>query len=218
MKHLLITLSLIFMVSTAMQAQYVFSGSSGSYYGYIYEDGMADDGTRYIISDLLTIDKYAFSLCKFIPQEGNSWYGIAVESKEYIPRNGLLVFVHRFQGNNKTLVLGQRVLDKAIASKSTIGFSPTLFFGSNSLGGILMSLYPKTVTSEVSYSVYDLSEEDLKLIIEADFKEIRISSRTTYRALKGHYPKTVSKWLARAKGNVDERSEKSLNTILEDIE
>ncbi len=218
MKRILITISLLFMASIAMQAQHVFSGVSGPRFGRIYEDGMADDGTRYIISDMRMIGVYAFSLCKFVPQEGEPWYGIAVESKDYIPRNGLMVIVYGSPDSYQTLVLGQKIADNAMTTKSTIGFRPMLFFGSNNLGGLLMSLSPKTVTSEVSYSVYDLSEEDLILLIDGEINEIRISARTTYSSLNHYLLRTFPEWLAKAKEDVDVRSEQSLNTILEGLE
>ena len=217
MKRFITSLIILFAASVLMSAQYVFSGTSGAYLGCIYEDGMTDDGTRYIISDMQVIDRYAFSLCKFVPEEGDSWYGIAIESREYIPKNGLLVFICESSGELLPFVLGQRVSDKGVATRLSLGFSPTLFFGSNNLGGLLMSLYPKTVTAEVSYSVYDLSVHDIERLLETNIKEMRISSRSTYKTLKGPYPKLLSKWLIKAKEDVDARSIRSLNSILEDI-
>ena len=217
MRRFIATLIVLFAAGVMMSAQYVFSGSSGAYLGYIYEDGMSDDGVRYIISDMQVIDKYAFSLCKFVPEEGEPWYGIAIESREYIPKNGLLVFICESTGGLQPFVLGQRVSDKGVATTLSVGLNPILFFGGNNLGGLLMSLYPKTVTSEVSYSVYDLSVQDLEQLLATSIKEMRISSRSTYKTLKGHYPKMLSKWMVKAKEDVDARSERSLNSILDDI-
>lgn len=217
MRRFIATLIVLFAAGVMMSAQYVFSGSSGAYLGYIYEDGMSDDGVRYIISDMQVIDKYAFSLCKFVPEEGEPWYGVAIESKEYIPRNGLLVFITESSDELQTFVLGQKVSDKGVATKLSVGFNPVLFFGSNNLGGMLMSLYPKTITSEVSYSVYDMSAQDLEQLLTTTFKEVRISSRSTYKTLKGNYLKTLSKWMIKAKEDVDARSQRSRNSILEDI-
>ncbi len=215
MKRLLLTIVVALLTSTILPAQQVFSGIGGAYLGSIYEDGMMDDGTRYIISDMRVWNAYTFSLCKFIPASGDPWYGLAVESKEYIPTNGLLVFVCELNGETKTFILGQSVSDKAIAQKETIGINPVFFFGgANSLA---LALYSKTVHSEVSYAIYDLSAEVLEQLLSTTFKEIRISSRSTYKKIKEPL-KNFSKWMEKAKSDVDIRSGRSLNSILEDIE
>lgn len=213
MKRIL-AIIVVLMASTTISAQHIFSGTGGDYLGRIYEDGMMNDGTRYIISDMRVLNTYTFSLCKFIPSSGEPWYGLAVESKEFIPTNGLLVFVCGDKGDTKTFILGQSVSDNAIAQRETIGINPVFFFGgANSLA---LSLYAKTVHSEVSYAIYDLSSEVLEQLLSASIKEIRISSRSTYKKIKDPI-RTFSKWMEKAKDDVDIRSGHSLNMILEGI-
>ena len=71
----------------------VYLGVSGASFGRIYEDGFTDDGTRYIVSDAQRIDTYYVSLCKYISETGESLYGIAIETKEFLSKNGQMVFI-----------------------------------------------------------------------------------------------------------------------------
>ena len=209
-----LSLIALLLSSTLLMAQNVFSGTGGYTTGYIYEDGLLDDGTRYIISDMRQSGAYILSLCKFIPVDGESWYGIAVESKQYIPKNGLLVFVGELDGATQTFVLGQRVADKAIATRGSIGINPIFFFGGG--GNMALALYSKTVHSEVCYAIYELSPENIDQLTSSKIKEIRISSRSTYNFINGSMS-SITKWLIKARQEVDNRSKCSVNMILEDV-
>lgn len=202
------------LMPSVMSAQYAYSGMSGVRSGYIYEDGIMDDGTRYIISDMYVCGQYSYSLCKYVAEDGNSWYGIAVEAKQYIPKNGLLVFVGKGDNGSQSFVLGQKLSDHIVMTKNSVGISPIFFFGR-----IGLTTYQQTSQSEISYAVFDLSEENLEQLLSAELKEIRISNRSTYNSTSGrYYLDGFPKWLSRAKGNVDARSSVSVNTILEDID
>lgn len=201
-------------VITASAQQTIYLGTAGSNQGYIYEDGQFDDGTRYIISDYTALDACYFSLCKFIPQSGEPWYGIAIESKEYIPQNGLLVFVPKNSKQDEPIVLNQFGKDRAVKTQTSVGLSPTFFLGS---GNIALSAYSRTHASEVFFAIYDISEEELNHLMNFDCKEIRFSTRSTYKSIKGWYIDRVKWWLPKAKGNIEARAQKSINLILEDF-
>lgn len=204
----------IFLSITALAQQTVYLGTVGAYQGYIYEDGQFDDGTRYIISDNTALDVYYFSLCKFIPQSGEPWYSIAIESKEYIPQNGLLVFVPKNAKQEEPIILEQLQKDRAVKTQTSVGLSPTFFLGS---GNIALSAYSRTHASEVFFAIYDLSEEQMNRLLNFDCKEIRFSARSTYKLFKGWHIDRFMSWLPKAKDNIEARAQKSINLILEDF-
>lgn len=199
---------------TASAQQTIYLGTAGAYQGYIYEDGQFDDGTRYIISDYTALDACFFSLCKFIPQTGEPWYGIAIESKEYIPQNGLLVFVPKNAKQEEPIILEQFQKDRAVKTQTSVGLSPTFFLGS---GNIALSAYSRTHASEVFFAIYDISEEELNHLMSLDYNEIRFSTRSTYKSIRGWYINRVKGWLPTAKDNIEARAQKSINLILEDL-
>lgn len=214
-----IKLLLIFTIALALPcnafAQYVYLGFSNKAEGNIYEDCLLDDGTRFIMSSAWGMGQFGCGLCMFIPEEGESWYGLAIESKEYIPQNGLLVIV---PGNNpkKPIVLGQRISDNSQVFRKTVKISPTFIFGGGR-SNLAFSTYQTTDVKDVSFALYDIPEEVLSSLIADGIKDIRISSRSTYYKIKPYMFERMPSFLDEAKKNVDARASQSVNCILEDL-
>ena len=210
-----VTLVMLSLADSAF-AQRVFMGNAYKQDEFIYEDRLLDDGTRSIMSNMWDIGDYAFSLCRFISVDGESWYGFAVESKEHIPKNGLLVFVPA-SGSGVPILLGQTQSGSATVSKAVSRLSPSFIFGG---GGstIAFTSYTSIVDKDVSFAVYDMSEKTILTLVSDGISDMRISSRSTYNTLKPWATKKMSEWLGEAKGYVDARAEKSVNCILDGLE
>ena len=217
MKRFILLLILSFGLSIHFyaSAQYVYLGFSGKADGSIYEDCLLDDGTRFIMSSAWGMGQFGCGLCMFIPEEGESWYGLAIESKEYIPQNGLLVIV---PGDNpkKPIVLGQRISDNSQVFRKTVKISPTFIFGGGR-SNLALSTYQTTDVKDVSFALYDIPEEVLASLISNGIKDIRISAKSTYYKLKPYMFDRMPSFLEEAKKNVDFRAIQSVNCILEDL-
>ena len=194
----------------------VYLGTAGYSTNHIYEDGATDDGTRYIISGLFHAGPYMISLCEFIPTEGESWYSLAVESKEYIPRNGLMVFVFK-DSSNEPIVLGQQVSESTMTEKVSYGLSPHFVFGLRSGGDFFLTTHETTKAVPVSFGMYDLSEKELLEIINGELKLIRIANRATYYEFGRVMAKRIASDLSDAKKHIDARAVLSRSTILEGL-
>lgn len=217
LRKTLMALAMLLSGTVAFGQKTVFSGTGGSSNGYIYEDGMTDSGMRYIMSDVRNWNTYNFSICKFIPEEGDPWYGIAIESQNYIPQNGLLVFVcDNATEGMKTFVFGQNISDRAVGTRSSLSISPIFHFGSNS-SSMSFATYRTTETRDFFFAIYSLSEEELLQLINSKVKEYRVSERSTYFRARGPFLSSMSKWMSESKQRVDTRSSLSINMILEDI-
>ena len=197
------------------KAQYVYLGFGNEAEGDIFEDCLLDDGTRYIMSSMWEMGQFGCGLCKFIPEEGDSWYGLAIESKEYIPKNGLVVIVPN-NDSGKPYVLGQRLSDKSQVYRERARVSPIFFFGGGR-SDLAFSTYRTTEVKDVSFALYDIPEEILQAIISGGVKDIRISARSTYHKLKPWTFSRLPSFLDKAKKNVDSREAQSVNRILEDL-
>ena len=195
----------------------VYLGTAGYGTNFIYEDGATDDGTRYIISGLFHANPYMISLCEFIPEEGEPWYSVAVESKEYIPRNGVMVFVFKDK-SKEPIVLGQQVSDNTTAEKRSYSLSPHFVFGLGSGSHLFFASHETTKEVPVSFGMYDLSEEELISIISDELKLVRIANRSTYHEFNKVIAKKIASDLSDAKKRVDARAKLSRNTILEGID
>ena len=178
---------------------------------FIYEDAMLDDGTRMIISDMYGQSLYNLALCMFIPEEGDPFYGIAVESKQYIPDNGLLVFQRE---GVEPLVLYQVQTASATRTKLESGPSPSLLF----LGGSVSMFFTRRYsvkTDDFYFAIYGITLDEISELLE-DSHEARISSRSKYNNIIHGYTKDrFKKWLSEALTNIEIRAMKSLNTILD---
>ncbi len=101
----------------------------------IIEDGLLEDDTRYIISELYTSKTFEVDLCLFIPIEGDTWYSLLVRSSRYIPPKGMMVFVFDDKGNTtgetKTLVLNQHAVEKISYSRTSLALDPMFIFSGN---------------------------------------------------------------------------------------
>lgn len=194
----------------------VYLGTAGYGTGYIYEDGATDDGTRYIISGLFHANPYMISLCEFIPEEGDPWYSLAVESKEYIPRNGVMVFVFKDE-SKEPIVLGQQVSDNTTAEKRSYSLSPHFVFGLGSGSHLFFASHETTKEVPVSFGMYDLSENELLEIINGELKLIRIATRATYYEFGRVMAKRIASDLSDAKKHIDARAVLSRSTILEGL-
>lgn len=214
MKRFLLSILFCTLAISPIYGLTFFSGYGGPEKGYIYEDGTTDEGMRYIISDMTLINGYAFSLCKFIPLDGEPWYGLSVETKKYMPNNGFMVLLCDRSGMSQTMVLTQKETSKAVVSRGSLGLSPFLLFGSKG-SNLSFVLHKSTVQEEVFYAIYPLSISELETLLSASIKRIRISERSTYQEL---FPsKFFDEWLKKSKEYVDVRSSQSINTILEGI-
>ena len=208
----LLTISLFY--ATAQNPVYL--GTAGYSTNHIYEDGATDDGTRYIISGLFHAGPYMISLCEFIPEVGAPWYSLAVESKEYIPRNGLMVFVFK-DSSKEPIVLGQQVSESTTTEKLSYRLSPHFVFGLGSGSDFFLATHETTKEVPVSFGMYDLSEQELLAIINSDLKLVRIANRATYYEFGKIVAKRIASDLSDAKRRVDARAMLSRNTILEGI-
>ena len=196
-------------------AQYVYLGFGNKAEGNIYEDCLLDDGTRYIMSSMWEMGQFGCGLCKFIPEDGDPWYGLAIESKLYIPKNGLIVIVPDTD-SGKPYVLGQRLSDKSKVYHERARLNPIFIFGGGR-SNLAFSTYQTTEVKDVSYAIYDIPEDVLLTLISNGVKDIRISARSTYYILKSWSFNKLSSFLDEAKKNVDARSLLSVNRILEDL-
>lgn len=178
---------------------------------------MLDDGTRYILSGMFVSGPYMISLCEFIPAEGNVWYSIAVESKDFIPTNGLMVFAFQEQDQHPPIILGQQVGENTTATHRSVGLRPLIFFGG---GHALLGLATHNTTNQTEFyfGMYDLSEEELQTIINNKLKTIRITTRSRFHEFNKTASKFFSSELSDAKKHVNARAALSRNTILEGIE
>lgn len=218
MKKLFIILSslILFCVADKALAQRVFMGNAYKNEGFVYEDRLLDDGTRFIMSSMWDTGDYAFSICYFQPDDGDPWYGFAVESKDYIPRNGLIVFLVG-NDNKQPIVLGQSHSDNATISRSRTRISPSFIFAGGGRSMLALSSYQTVVNDEASFAIYDISESVLSSLIDDGISDMRISARSSFNNLKPWATSRMSKWIQEAKENVDTRSRLSVNCILEDI-
>lgn len=203
------------LLSSPIFAQTIYSGFGSNFAGNIFEDGIMDDGTRYIISDMQQVNTYAFSLCKFIPSDGEPWYGISVETKEYMPKNGYMVFICEKDGFERTIVLGQKGANTTDITKGTLGLTPFLFFGSKG-SDLSFLLHKKIVQEKVCYAIFPLSSSELDILLSTTIKRIRISTRSTYYQL--YISSYFDRWLVKSKECVDIRSNQSINRILEGLD
>lgn len=202
--------------SHSLSAQRVFMGNAYKQEEFVYEDRLLDDGTRFIMSTMWDIGEFAFSLCRFISKDVDSWYGLAIESKEYIPRNGLVVFVPA-TGAGNPVVLWQIQSDNATVSNRRSRISPSFIFGGG-FSSVGFTSYTEVVDKDVFFSIYDMSEENLETLIANGISDMRISSRSKYNNLKPWAAGKMAEWMAEAKGYVDARADKSVNCILEGLE
>lgn len=196
-------IGIILLFPVQSYAQFTHLGNASKAEGYIYEDCLLDDGTRYIMSGHLDVGQYGFSLCRFLKDDGGSWYGLAIESKEYIPKNGLMVIVPDREESGP-VVLGQVLSETAHVSRTKSRLAPTVLFGSD--GSNLVVVRQKTTEiQELSFAVFDISEDLL-------------STRSTYNKLRGWTYGKIASYLKEAKANIDARAQQSLNGILEDLD
>lgn len=218
MKRILLTIALLTVsLFYAIAQNPVYLGTAGYSTNHIYEDGATDDGTRYIMSGLFHAGPYMISLCEFIPTEGESWYSLAVESKEFIPRNGLMVFVFK-DASKEPIVLGQQVSENTTTEKISYRLSPHFFFGLGSGSDFFLATHETTKSIPVSFGMYDLSENELLEIINGEMKFVRIANRATYYEFSKVMAKRIAADLSDAKKHVDARALLSRNTILEGID
>lgn len=192
-------------------AQQVFSGTGGYADGYVYEDAMLDDGTRFIISDMRQFGRYSLSLCLSIAPDGERNYFLAVESDRYIPRNAMLVFFFKGEDSLSPLVLKSCFNDQAMSTSNSLSVNPIFFLDKS--GGIALATSRKEKISNVCYALFGLSEEQIEKLSTNEPKEIRISSRSRYNII---YPLNDKQWLIKSKQRVDARAKLSVNTILEE--
>lgn len=197
-------------------SQYAYLGTASRSDGLIYEDCLLDDGTRYIMSTMWELGKFGFGLCMFVPEDGEPWYGLAIESKEYIPKNGFVVIIPN-NGSNEPYVLGQRMSDKSQVYSKRSTVNPIFIFGGGR-SNIAFSTYQTTDIKDVSFAIYDIPEDVLNSIISTGINDIRISSRSTYYKLKSWTLERMASYLGEAKEYLDIRASKSVNCILDDIE
>ena len=215
MNRLLVLCILFGTFSLAASAQQgVYSGIGGYSCGYIYEDAELDDGTRFIISDANRTGSYLFSLCLTISPLGETKYSIAVESEKYIPLYATMVFVFNEESQLTPVVLKSAYTDQTAKIVNSMTINPLIFMGKG--GGLSLVASRKEKISEISYAVFDISEEQIVYISTNKIKSIRISSRSKYNKVVG-YPLNLT-WLSNAKENVDNRAKKSVNLILEDLD
>ena len=206
-KIALFFIGIILLFPVQSYAQFTHLGNASKAEGYIYEDCLLDDGTRYIMSGHLDVGQYGFSLCRFLKDDGGSWYGLAIESKEYIPKNGLMVIVPDREESGP-VVLGQVLSETSHVSRTKSRLAPTVLFGSDG----------STEIQELSFAVFDISEDLLSTLIHDGVREIRISTRSTYNKLRGWTYGKIASYLKEAKANIDARAQQSLNGILEDLD
>ena len=173
MKRVLIIIALsLFSLGTFAQ-ETAYLGIGGYNNDYVYEDGLTDSGIRYIYSDSRYWYGCHFCVCKFVPENEKPWYGIAIESAAYIPKNGLLVFVCENQpGESHAFVLGKVFSDKAMGTTPSMPIIP--LSGGN--GSYRFATYGTTVKNTF-YAVFDIPEEELLQLIDSNY---RVSSVWTF--------------------------------------
>ena len=209
-------IGIILLFPVQSYAQFTHLGNASKAEGYIYEDCLLDDGTRYIMSGHLDVGQYGFSLCRFLKDDGGSWYGLAIESKEYIPKNGLMVIVPDREESGP-VVLGQVLSETSHVSRTKSRLAPTVLFGSDGSNHVVVR-QKTTEIQELSFAVFDISEDLLSTLIHDGVREIRISTRSTYNKLRGWTYGKIASYLKEAKANIDARARQSLNGILEDLD
>ncbi len=171
---LLLTAFTLMIPHTAI-AQYVYLGYGNKAEGNIYEDCLLDDGTRYIMSSMCEMGKFGCGLCMFVQEDGEAWYGLAIESREYIPKNGLMVIVPD-DDSGKPYVLGQRLSDNAQVTRIRSKVNPIFIFGGGK-SSMAFSTYQTTDVKDVSFAIYDIPEDVLFSMISHGVKDIRISGK-----------------------------------------
>ena len=212
---ILTVLFVVHLFPNVVSAQRVFMGYSNKQDGFIYEDCVLDGDMRFIMSEVWDIGDYAFSLCRFDVPEGKSWYGLAIESKEFVPKNGNIVFVPESEGSVPVRLFQTR-FDNATVSRTKSELAPSLIFGGGG-SSIFFSTYRTTIDNDVFFAIYDLEEPVLMSLINTRFREIRIANKSTYNSLKPWVLTKMSGWLEESKCNLDVRSQLSVNLILENL-
>lgn len=213
--------------TTVLGQKTYFSGYAGKSEDYIYADFLDDNGTRCIISDVLTFSwpcSGAFSLLKFIPPSDSQetvHYALAIETQDFLPKNAKLVFICS-QGNDSGVVTIKQAgyIDTfGVETKNSLSLTPFAVLG----GGLRLSmlLSNKTSLAEVQayYGVYEISRHGIDYILKSDKFECRIPTRSKYVAFTGTHDSRDGfiAWLESALSHVDERSLQSVNTIEDNI-
>lgn len=216
MKRCILSITFLLLCVSGFAQKSVYLGTAGRAGDYIYEDGALDDGTRYIMSDLFYAGPYKISLCKYIPLEGDSWYGLAVESGEFIPNNGLMAFFFKDK-DHAPLVIGQVESDNTVSFRRSVGLKPFFLLGGGH-GNLFLATQEKIKEKEIYFGLYVLSEEELLTLIKNVIRKVRISSRSRYYEFNRIASENFPSKLASAKGDVDARAALSRNAILEGVD
>lgn len=214
-------------IFTVGQVKTFFSGQSGIDGDYIYADFVNDEGTRCIVSDAFIFtwpNTCSFSLIKLIPPHESTEsvrYALAVETRDFQPKNAKLVIVCGNERDLSVVIMEQKsyASTSSFETKTSLSLTPFAMLG-NGLGlSMLLSNKEQLSETQAFYGVYEVSLYGLDFILDRGISEMRVPTRSKYVSYTGiHRGRNgFLTWLETALSNVDRRSFKSVNTIEDDI-